>query len=136
MTQRETNVQLMLDWLTREGYRPNIDKDGDLVFKREGKTFLILFEEGDDLFMRLVFPNFWSIDTETERLQIAQACTSATANTKVAKVFPVGDNVWASIELFCPSVAQFQAVFDRSLSALGASVDRFIREMRQQMPQA
>lgn len=136
MTQRETNVQLMMDWLTREGYRPNIDKDGDIVFKREGKTFLILFEEADELFMRLVFPNFWSIDTETERLQIAQASTLATANTKVAKVFPVGDNVWASIELFCANIGQFQAVFERSLSALAASVDRFIREMRQQMPQA
>lgn len=136
MTTRDDNVRLMLDWLTNEGYRPNLDKDGDLIFKRESKTYLVMFENADEQFMRLVFPNFWSIDSEAERMQIANACTVATGNTKVAKVFPVGDNVWASIELFCSGVGQFQSVFERSLAALGAAVDRFVREMRANLPQA
>lgn len=136
MNTKQESTQLMLDWLGNEGYRPSLDRDGDLVFKREGKSYLILFEEGDPMFMRLIFPNFWSIDSEAERAPIAQACTLASANTKVAKVFPVGDNVWASIELFCTSVGQFQGVFERSLSALGSAVERFVREMRNHLPQA
>jgi hypothetical protein len=54
----------------------------------------------------------------------------------VAKVFPVGEHVWASIELFCVDVGQFQAVLERGVGALGVAVERFLREMRSQLPQA
>ena len=52
------------------------------------------------MFFRLVFPNFWEIESDGERAQALGAAQEATADTKVAKVFLVKDNVWASVELF------------------------------------
>jgi hypothetical protein len=54
--------------------------------------------EKDEEFFRLIFifPAFWSIDSDQERTRAMLAAASATAETKVAKVFLVGDNTYAS----------------------------------------
>ncbi len=119
-------------FLTNEGYRPTLDSDGDVVFKREGRTYLILIDDADPTFFRLVFPNFWEIESDPERLQVLLAAQSATADTKVAKVFIVGDNVWASVEQFVSEPASATAVFDRALGAIDSAVSRFVATMRQQ----
>ena len=77
-----------------------------------------------------MFPNFWSIESEAEREKVVHACTTATASTKVAKVFIVRDNVWATIELFCSPPEHFMSVFDRSMGALMTGVANFVEEMR------
>lgn len=118
------------DFLRSEGYIPELDKDGDIVFKSEGKTYLIIFDDSDELFFRLVFPNFWRIESPREREQVEAAALAATAGTKVAKVFPINDNVWATIELFGTSPEVIKPVFSRCLSALRSAVNTFVNEMR------
>jgi hypothetical protein len=86
--------------------------------------------DDDEVFFRLVYPAFWSIDSPEERLACERASVLATADTKVAKVFPVGETMWASIELFCPTIEAAQAVFPRCMAALRASVVRFVEAMR------
>lgn len=123
-------IQVYLDFLKKEGYVPQLDRDGDIVFKIEGRTYLIILDENDEVFFRLVFPNFWSIESEAERLKVERASVIATANTKVAKVFPVGNNTWATIELFAPSPESVLPVLMRSMSALMTAVNKFVEEMR------
>ncbi len=74
-------------------------------------------DENDEEFFRLVYPGFWSIESELER-EKAQRALTATAQTKVAKVFLVCDNTWASIEMFCSPPEVFRTAFHRSLRAL------------------
>lgn len=38
-------VKIYSDFLREEGYVPQIDKDGDIVFKVEGGTYLIILDE-------------------------------------------------------------------------------------------
>ena len=90
-------ANVYLEHLKDEGYRPALDDDGDIYFKKEGKTYLIILDEDDPTFFRLVFPNFWEIESDEERERVVHAASAATAATKVTKVFPVEDNVWASI---------------------------------------
>jgi hypothetical protein len=117
-------------FLAGEGYPHEIDNDGDVLFKCEGRSYFILISENDHEYFKLVFPGFWSIDNDAERERVERAALLATADTKVAKVYPVGDNVWATIELFCMPPENFKAVFRRSMSALRHSVDTFVEEMR------
>ncbi len=123
-------TQMYFDYLKREGYLPELDRDGDIVFKIEGRTYLIILDENDEPFFRLVFPNFWSIESEGERLKVEHAAVVATASTKAAKVFPVGNNTWATIEMFAESPTSVIPVFKRSLSALNTAVMKFVEEMR------
>lgn len=100
-----------------------------MIFKAEGRTYAILIDERDREFFRLVFPNFWPIESKQKRVEVEQAALQATAKTKVTKIFPVRNNVWASIEMFCSPPEVFRPVFTRSRSALRAAVGTFAEKM-------
>ena len=129
MTKQE-RAEMYRDFLSDEGYRPYLDDDGDVVFKKENRTYIIVIDEKDEEFFRLVFPNFWPIESEDEREKVIKASCEATARTKVAKIFPVRDNVWGTIEMFCWPPESAKAVINRSMSALMAAVDTFAQSMR------
>lgn len=126
---KSSRIEKIRSWLANEGYAPKIDGDGDIVIKIEGGTYCVILEDGDEEFYRLVYPSFWSIDSETERQQVVRAAEAATGKTKVAKVFVVKQNTWASIELFLSSADEFNRTFRRSVSALQASIRNFREAM-------
>ncbi|MGE0192563.1 MAG: hypothetical protein AB7T63_11045 [Planctomycetota bacterium] len=126
---KEEQADLYFLHLVEEGYAPQIDKDGDVVFKYEGGTWFLQIDERDPEFFRLVFPNFWSIESDDERERVERAALKATADTKVAKVFPVREDTWASVEMFVSPPEGFRPVFRRCLAAVGAAVAAFRREM-------
>ncbi|MFM7058132.1 MAG: hypothetical protein ACKO2P_14530 [Planctomycetota bacterium] len=127
---KSERISVILEHIRSEGYVPTIDNDGDILFKCEGRSYFVILDENDEQFYRLTFPNFWSIEDEAERERVVQASSVATAKTKVAKIFPVKDDTWASIELFLSNAEQFNSVFARSLSALQAAVRTFREAMQ------
>lgn len=129
MTKEERQLAVE-SFLREEGYAPQRDSDGDVAFKYEGRAYVVVVDEADPMFFRLIFPNFWSIDSEEERAQVAEAALEACRSTKVAKVFPVSDNTWASVELFVEPYDNYRAVFFRSLGALQAATQTFLTTMR------
>ena len=128
MTKQE-RAEMYRSYLAGEGYSPEIDDDGDILFKYEGHSFFIEVAEKDEEYFRVVFPNFWSIESEAERQKVSQASLHATHVTKVAKVFPVQDNTWAAIEMFCSPPEVFKASFRRCLIALQVSTKNFKEKM-------
>ncbi|MFO1495465.1 MAG: hypothetical protein U1F26_12510 [Lysobacterales bacterium] len=126
---REERVAMYMNFLQEEGFMPRVDDDGDVAFKFEGGNYCILVDEHDQEFFRLIFPGFWSIESEEERIKVNYAALQATADTKVAKVFPVRNNTWATIEMFCMPPENFRTVFMRSLRALRSAVDTFRKQM-------
>lgn len=122
-------ISVILEHIRTEGYVPTIDDDGDILFKAEGRSYFVILDENDEQFYRLAFPNFWSIDDEDERERVIHAASHATTKTKVAKIFPVKDDTWASVELFLSGPEEFNGVFVRSLSALQSAVRTFREAM-------
>ena len=120
---------LYLDHLRDEGYSPRLDKDGDIVFKIEGRAYAILVDEDDVGFFQLVYPNFWSIESAHERQRVVAAAERATARTKVAKVYVVRDDVWASFEVLFPAPDQFKSVLPRAIRTLRTAVQTFREHM-------
>ncbi len=120
---------LFMNYLKTEGYSPTADSDGDVVFKHEGLTYIIFAAEDDKEYFRIALPNFWRIENEQERQKVIAAAVDATAGVKVGKVYPVGNNVWASVELLIDPIEGFSKVFRRSLLILRASVQRFREKM-------
>jgi hypothetical protein len=129
MTKTE-RAEMYRKFLVEEGYSPEIDRDGDVVFKLEGKSYALLIDEKDDMFFNLIFPGFWSIDSEEERAKVIQAACAATGQTKVVKVYPVKNNTWAAIEMFCFPPEGFKPIFKRAVSALQAGVANFVTKMK------
>lgn len=123
-------AEIFLQFLRAEGYLPSLDDDGDIVFKSEGTTFLLLVDGKDSEFFRLAIPNFWSIDDEDEREQVKSACLEVTRAVKVVKVFPVENDTWATIEMFVSPIQSVQDVFKRCLRCLHHAMQAFHKEMR------
>ncbi len=122
-------AQIYADYLDKKGYHPETE-EGFVRFRHAGGVYLVAVDANDEEYFRLIFPNFWEITDDAERQKVLRACDTATAETKVAKVFIVRDNVWGTIEIFCPEIQQFQQIFDRSMSALRAAVNKFVEEMK------
>jgi hypothetical protein len=127
---REVRTEVILRHLKSEGYSPDVDDDGDLHLKFEGLNYYVFLDQQDPEFYRICLLNFWSIDDEIERNQVINAAQKATSKTKVAKVFTVRDDTWASIELFLDGPEQMTEVFRRSMTALQSAVRTFREEMQ------
>jgi hypothetical protein len=124
--------QCFMEYLEAEGFRPDIDKDGDVHFKYEGKHYYILLREKDRQFVRIIHPQFWSIDSEEERQKALAAANLTTGRCKCCKVYVSDENVDAAIELFVAEPSHAVAVLNRSLCALQNGVNTFAEEMRKE----
>ena len=113
------------DYLSKEGFSPNVDDVNDVVFKFEGRTYVIQVDARDPEFFRLIYPNFWSLESEQERQSAAVVAAEVNCGLKVAKVFMTDDDTWASVELFINPIDNFKPVFRRSLGVLQAAANRF-----------
>ncbi|HRH39472.1 MAG TPA: hypothetical protein PK760_14060 [Flavobacteriales bacterium] len=134
MAQKDAKAlqKMYMDYLSEEGYRPEVDGDGDVQFKAEGRTYFIDVTEDDQEYFRVALANIWPIESEKEREQCYIACDFSNAQTKVAKAYLVKDNIWVGIEIFVAEPGDFKAVFKRSMSALNSGVDNFVKKMKEE----
>lgn len=133
---RLAQQMLYMNFLAAEGYRPSIDEDGDVAFKREGRNYFIGVDEEDSEFFRVCLPNIWAIESEPERRRVIAAADYASGETKVAKVFTVSSykDVWVCSELFVPQPEDFKSVFERAMNAVAHARERFIAKMNEKPP--
>lgn len=126
---RTERAEAFRRFLSDEGFRPTLDEDGDVVFKVEGYMYYISVEE-DDQFFRLIFPNFWPVESDAERERAERAALTVTAHMKVVKVLPTARGVLATVEMFCVAPEAVYPVFQRCVQAIQGAVRAFMDEMR------
>lgn len=126
-----TNIQQMyIDFLRNDGYKPEVDKDGDIVFRRNGKSYIIMIDPRDPQFFRLALPNVWEIENSNERATAYLAANESNHKSKVSKVVVTASNVWVNIEIFVARPEDFKGIFERALDALDNGLNNFVAEMR------
>lgn len=122
---------LYLDYLRSEGFVAEVDRDLDIVFKKEGRSYVLFPNENDREFFSILLPNFWPIESESERNAVLVAAAHATATTKGAKVYPLRDNVSASIELIFSEPEHFKPMFPRAMGMIESAVGNFVGKMQE-----
>jgi len=134
---KEAKIAMYLEYLRDEGFRPTTDDDGDVKFKMEGGTYYISADMDDDPFFRIIYPNFWDIESSEELERAYRAANYASMETKVAKVYVRRDetDVHATIEIFVSPSENFRNVFMRAMSALQTAKNTFRERMHQTEPQ-
>lgn len=117
------------EYLVQEGYAPKIDSDGDVIFKYEGLTYIILISEDDDEYFQMM-ALFWDIESAEERRRAHSAALEISKNLKVVKLVPYGDDsMSAAVEMFCVPPEAFKPVFGRSASAIRVAIRQFAEKM-------
>jgi hypothetical protein len=113
------------DYLTREGFRPRLMADGDIVFHFEGREYFLQWDEGDPQLVRIALVNFRPVVNEGDFQRVAVAAQEVTRRIKVVKMYATGDDTWCVAELFLPEPERMTDVFGRSLSAMRSALATF-----------
>lgn len=116
---------MYFEFLKEEGYVPQYDSDGDIIFKSEGLSYLLFAAEDDPPYFRLALPFFWEVESPQERQRAMAAATVVNAEVKVVKLYIVEDHLWASVEMLMEPPDGFKLVFSRCLRVLRHGVQRF-----------
>ncbi len=126
---RQTYMSILSD----EGFRPEIDSDGDIHFKYEGGHYYIT-DNCDDSYFFIVFPGFWTIDDVAELGRAIMAANNATAWTKAAKVYipPHMKSASATVEVLIADPSDVRKILNRALRSIVTAVERFEKEMREE----
>ena len=59
-------IEYIKSLLSAEGYIANLDKDGDIIFKAQGKYLYISLQKNDENYIRIFMDSHVSIDTTSE----------------------------------------------------------------------
>ena len=115
--------------LEDQGYRPELDSDGDVTFLHEGRRFVRIFRGCDELYFHLVMPFIWLLDDEEEHARALVAANRATTDVKVAKVVVVRDSVWVMVETFAEEIDPASRVFQHCLRSMQVAAAAFREAM-------
>lgn len=126
---RQTRIDEFVAYLQEEGYRTRFDDDGDIVFKKEGKSYVIAFDD-DEYFFNLLYPNFWSIDDMEEMAKAKEVALQVMRKCKVTKIRIGKEMVSASLEIFSASTENSKQIMDRAFSSMRHAVNEFVEMMR------
>ena len=66
------------------GYNPQIDGDGDLMFRKEMKAMYVLVGDEDDPYVTILLPQFADVEENDIALTLT-ACNKLTREIKLAK---------------------------------------------------
>lgn len=119
--------ELVKDWLSNEGYKHEVDEDGDIRFKYQGKTFFCTSDKRDEQYFRIIMPNIYQI--ENNRMKVLEAVNTVSRDMKVVKAFVVEDSVWLGVEMFVDSSPEVEDFMDRCLNLLQAAFERTALEI-------
>ena len=110
-----------MDWLTENGFRAEIDEDGDVHFRYEGKHMYFIADD-DDSYFRITMPNIYQVEKE-ERIQVLEACNKISQDWKLLKALVINDQLWLAVELFVDSTPNIDDFFERCCRILHNGCD-------------
>lgn len=122
-----TTKELVKQYLSSEGYKYDIDGDGDIRFKYEGVNLYFSVDENDQSFFRLIMPGIYKI--ENNRGKVLEAINTVTRDFKVLKAFLVDEYLWLSVEIFIDSTPKLEDFFPRCMGLLKAGREKIAREI-------
>ena len=123
----------VLDFLAEEGFRPKLDEDGDVYFKYEGATYVVIAGHGDATILTVLLPYFWPLEDAAERTRAMEAAMNAQKSVRIGRVTVLDENVSASVNAYLPDEQSFRAVLLRSIDGLHYLAKAFRDHMRAQM---
>lgn len=135
---RKAEMQRSLSaYLNSEGFPASVDGDGDVVFKREGRTYFIQVYPNDPNYLQVVLPNILKVENDEQRRRAMAAANYSSLKSKATKtlVTPQG-NVWVTWESILKGPDDYKAVLLRSLSGLENGAQNFASKYRESESQA
>lgn len=124
----DINLKILVqEYLTNEGFKYEIDKDGDICFKYQGHTFFFSDPIDDPYFFRIFMSPIYKIANNREK--VLEAINTVTSKYKLLKAYILNDELWLSIELFVDSTPKIEDYFQRCIEILSLGREGFAIEI-------
>ena len=120
-------VDLVKNWLSTEGYKYDVDSDGDVHFKYEGVNLYFTVDDKDQSFFRIIMPAIYKVDGD--RTRVLEAASTVSRDLKVLKAFLVDEYLWLTIEMFLDTSPEIEDFFPRCLSLMKAGREMIAKEI-------
>lgn len=122
---------MVISALQTLGYKPQIDKDDDILIRYEMKSFYVLGTHTEENFLSVIFPQFYEL-AEGEETKALAACNKLTRDLKLGKVYidQTFKNVSASCEFYYTDEESLKMGLERSLEILGLIRSGFVKTIR------
>ena len=119
-----TTTESVLEFLRKEGFCPEVDENGSIVFKYQMVTFLLINNEEDNDFFQLTIPYIYDV-TDDNRDIMLEAANKTNTTMKVAKICVIDDSVWALFEILLDQSPAVEDIMPRALNILMATRQTF-----------
>ncbi len=112
--------ELILQILEKMSYKPEIDNDGDIMFRFQMKTVFVLTGDEDEKYVSVMLPQFYEIVDGEEPL-VLTVCNKMTRELKQVKVYidQTFENVTATCEFFYTNEESLEECLAHALELLG-----------------
>ena len=127
----EENFEIYKKWLSENGLIYNVDEDEDLHFKYQMCNFYIMNPHNDKLFLQVMLPNIWSIDSEEERTNALIVANKLNMQRKALKVFITQESTILTVEMFIDNTPDVEDFMERILNILIQGREGFAEGMRE-----
>lgn len=124
---------MYLSYLREQGYQPEIDSDGDVMFKAEGSSYYIIVDEGDLESFRMLYPGFWEIESLSEKAKVYEVVNYINRTKKIVKayLYSTEDNVSMDANILVENPEDFKLHFRRMLNLLISQKREFREKMNE-----
>jgi hypothetical protein len=119
--------ELVKQFLSNEGYKFDVDSDGDIHFKYEGINLYFTVDNNDQKYFRLIMPNIYQL--EGNRTKVLEAINTVARDLKVIKAYLIEDRLWLAVELFIDSTPELEDFFPRCMGLLKAGREKIAEEI-------
>lgn len=111
---------LVMAALERMGLSPEVDNDGDIMFRYQLKTIFVMMGDNEEPYISMMLPQFHEIEEGKETLVLA-VCNKMTRELKMAKVYidQTFKSVTATCEFFYANEESLEQNLRNSLQMLG-----------------
>lgn len=124
-----TTAELAKNWLQEQGFKCNLDQDGDAIFKYEGANMYVSVDKDDPLFLKIVMPSIYEV--ENNYSQVLEAVNKVCTRIKVIKALLVQNRVHLVIEMFVDTTPEVDDFFERCCDILIAGRRAFAEALNE-----
>ncbi len=110
-------TERVLEFLKTQGFCPEVDEHGGIIFKYQMATFLFINNDEDEEFFQLAMPHIYQV-TDDNRDIVLEAANKTNTSMKVAKISVLDDSVWAFFEILLDQSPDVKDIIPRALNIL------------------
>ena len=124
-----TTAELAKNWLQEQGFKCNLDQDGDAIFKYAGANMYVSVDKDDPLFLKIVMPSIYEVENNYSK--VLEAVNKVCTRIKVIKALLVQNRVHLVIEMFVDTTPEVDDFFERCCDILIAGRRAFAEALNE-----